>query len=86
MDTDNLNLQEAYLAMFAFIDELYLRTKSDELGSLLGDLSLLSDGTTADPSAWQDWLRCVDKARRRVVDANLRIVRRNNDGSAKCKE
>ena len=54
--TDHLSLQEAYLSMFEFIVELYKRTKSDDLGAILGDLSLLPDGTTADPAAWNDWL------------------------------
>jgi hypothetical protein len=52
MENDRLTTQEAYFAMFEFIVELYRRTNSDDLGSLLGDLSLLSDGTTADPAAW----------------------------------
>ncbi|MFP6560604.1 hypothetical protein WJ542_20215 [Paraburkholderia sp. B3] len=73
-NAENLSLQEAYLAMFEFIVELYQRTQSDELGSLLGDLSLLPDGTTADPAAWRDWLRCVEKARRGGIDASLVIT------------
>ena len=72
--TDHLSLQEAYLSMFEFIVELYKRTKSDDLGAILGDLSLLPDGTTADPAAWSDWLRCVEKVRRDGVDANLAIT------------
>lgn len=52
---------------------LYQRTRSDELGSLLGDLSLLEDGITADPAAWGDWLRCIEKVRRGGVDADLKL-------------
>ncbi|MFP3709937.1 hypothetical protein SB783_38645 [Paraburkholderia sp. SIMBA_009] len=74
MHSDGLTLQEAYLSMFEFIVELYQRTKSDDLGAILGDLSLLEDGTTADPAAWGDWLRCVEKARRGGVDASLVIT------------
>lgn len=74
MDGNSLTLKEAYLAMFEFIVELYQRTNSDELGSLLGDLSLLPDGSTADPAAWLDWLRCVEKARGGGVDADLVIT------------
>jgi hypothetical protein len=78
MENDRLTTQEAYFAMFEFIVELYRRTNSDDLGSLLGDLSLLSDGTTADPAAWGDWLKCVEKARRGGVDASLVITRPPN--------
>ncbi|CAM2157420.1 conserved hypothetical protein [Paraburkholderia tropica] len=74
IQTDRLTLQEAYLSMFEFLVELYQRTKSDELGSMLGDLSLLEDGTTADPAAWGDWLKCVEKARRGGIDASLGIT------------
>ena len=74
MDTDRLTLQEAYLAMFEFIVTIYKRTNSDELGSLLGDLSLLSDKTTADPADWGEWLRCIEKARHGSVDAGLSIT------------
>lgn len=68
---DSVTLREAYLAMYEFLVELYQRTQSDELGSLLGDLSLLPDGTTADPAAWGDWLRCIERARGGRVDVSL---------------
>lgn len=80
-ETERLNLREAYLAMFAFLDELHQRTKWDALGSLLSDLSLLPDGTTADPAAWGDWLRCVEKARQGNVDARLVITPPTNSAS-----
>ena len=71
--TDSVTIKAAYLAMYEFLVELYERTQSDELGSLLGDLSLLADGTTADPAAWNDWLRCIEKARGGRVDARLEL-------------
>jgi len=83
METDRLSLKEAYLAMFEFLDRLYERTKSDALGSVLGDLSLLPDGSTADPAAWGDWLRCVEKAQQDNVDASLSIAPPPNGPSRK---
>jgi hypothetical protein len=74
MKTERLSLQEAYLAMFEFLAKVYERTKSDELGALLGEMSLLSDGTTADPAIWRDWLRCVEKSRRGDVPAKLKFM------------
>ncbi|MGD1901946.1 MAG: hypothetical protein ACFB9N_06875 [Geitlerinemataceae cyanobacterium] len=57
----NLDYKEAYLAMYEFLNDFYDRTKSDEVGGLLGEMSLLGDGSTADPAAWEDWLRCIEK-------------------------
>lgn len=74
MNANNLTLQEGYLAMFEFLVDLYQRTESDEIGAVLGDLSLLSDGTTADPAAWGDWVRCVEKARRGGIEASLNLT------------
>lgn len=54
MQPGDLTLQEAYLAMYEFLVQLYRRTRSDELGSLLGDLSVLEDGKPADPASWRD--------------------------------
>src|SRR4051794_5539146 len=38
MNAENLTPELAYLAMYEFLAELYQRTKSDELGSLLGSM------------------------------------------------
>lgn len=58
-DRDMLTTREAFDAMVDFLTAIYERTRSDDIGSLLGDLQVLSDGTTADPAAWQDWLQSV---------------------------
>jgi hypothetical protein len=62
--TDPLSIEEAYQAMFEFLDAYYARTKSDEVGGLLGSLAINhDDGIPMDPGAWDDWLRAVERAR-----------------------
>ena len=56
---DKLTEQQAFEAMVLFLEGFYKRTKSDDVGGLLGDLILLEDGSTADPAAWDDWMKCV---------------------------
>ena len=53
--------KEAYKVMLIFLDDLYKKTKSDDIGGLLGGFSLLSDGSTADPAAWTDWDNILQK-------------------------
>lgn len=62
-DKEQLDLQIAYKAMYEFLVGYYDRTGSDDVGALLGSMSLLSDGSTADPACWQDWLDSIDKAK-----------------------
>ncbi len=50
---------QAFNAMTNFLDLFYNQTKSDDIGSLLGDMSFISDGATADPAAWYDWVNIV---------------------------
>lgn len=54
--------KEAYAAMFHFLEQLHLRTRSDELGSLLGAMSILDDGSPADPAMTADWQKAVEYA------------------------
>jgi len=56
----NLTLLQAFNAMRVFLEDYYKRTLSDDIGSLLGDLQLFQDNTTADPAAWNDWIRATD--------------------------
>ena len=69
-----LSEKEAFEAMYAFLVEIYERTQADELGALLGSMSLLPDGRPADPAIWSDWLKCVQQARRREVRTDLGLA------------
>ena len=40
---------QAYSAMFSFLDDYYSRNKSADLGQLLGELQLADDGKPFDP-------------------------------------
>lgn len=54
--------QQAYAAMFYFLKQYYERGKSDEIGGMLGGMSLLADGSPADPAVWRDWMDAVEYA------------------------
>lgn len=59
-----LNEREAYAAMFQFLDSYWERNgRPDELGSLLGSMALLEDGSPADSAMWKDWLDAIDGSR-----------------------
>ena len=55
----SLTAQQAYLAMFEFLRQHYERGPSDEIGGLLGSLSLLADGQPADAAMASDWQAAV---------------------------
>jgi hypothetical protein len=47
--------------MFAFLEEYYAQTAYEQIGVLLGELKLNSDGIPGDPAAWDDWLISIEK-------------------------
>ena len=51
---------QAYAAMQLFLEDYFQKTSSDSLGSLLGSMSFLEDGHTADPALWVDWTEAVN--------------------------
>lgn len=65
--------RQAYAAMFHFLEEVYLRTKSDELGGLLGAMSILEDGSPADPAIVNDWGKAVAYALRGGQPGSLEL-------------
>lgn len=67
----SLTSGEAYEAMFTFLEGVYRRTESDDLGALLGSMSMLPDGATADPALWQEWERAVQKVMNGEADIQL---------------
>jgi hypothetical protein len=70
---DSISPKQAYIAMFAFLEELYSKFGFDQLGGLLGGMALLSDDKPADEAMWNDWLRAVQKAKSGQVDTGLNI-------------
>ena len=59
-----LTLDEAYDAVIDYLDAYYEKTKSDDIGSLLSGMVLLSDGRPADNAALDDWNQSVCKIKR----------------------
>jgi hypothetical protein len=68
-----LSEHEAYCAMYAFLEIWYGRSKSAELANLLGSMSLLPDGTPADPALGEDWATALEAVAAGAVDARLRL-------------
>jgi hypothetical protein len=64
MNDQKLTIEQAYRAMFYFLEQEYGRTKADEIGGLLSSLSWEITGGhgPADPGAWGDWQDAVKKA------------------------
>lgn len=52
---------QAFNVMRNFLEGYYERTSSDDVGSLLGDLQILQDGSTTDSAAWDDWMDAINK-------------------------
>ena len=62
---------QAYLAMYSFLADHYRRSETEEMGALLGSMSLLPDGKPADPAIAEDWAEAVRRATSDGVDAML---------------
>lgn len=62
-----ITIEEAYKAMYIYLENLYKVTGSDDLAGFLGSMSLLSDGKPVDSAVWEDWLDAVAK----VNDSNI---------------
>lgn len=72
-----LTVEEAYGAMYRYLQRLLERTGSREIAGLLGEMSLLEDGTTVDPAAWSDWLEAVRDVQEKKVDMELGLMKRD---------
>ena len=54
-----MNESRAYQIMFRFLEDRYFRVPNDELGGLLGDLTILANGMPADQAVVGDWERAI---------------------------
>ncbi|MBL1437741.1 MAG: hypothetical protein COB08_016245 [Rhodobacteraceae bacterium] len=70
-EEDTLTVEQAFLAMFDYLELHFKRFGPGEIGTVLGELSLLPDGGTCDPAAWGDWMKSVQKAKSGDVDAGF---------------
>ena len=71
MSKSNLTEEQAFLAMYSFLDEYYQMIKSDDVGALLGSMSLLNDGGTVDPAIKSAWKTAVKRALDGKINAQL---------------
>lgn len=78
--SEAISVKEAYLAMYSFLNELYSKYGYEQLGGLLGGMSLLDDGATADNAMWHDWLKCIEKAKTGQVQTELRLYSKDQRG------
>lgn len=72
---NQLSAHQAFLAMYSFLDAHYQRSKADDVGALLGSMSLLRDGAPADPAIASDWRAAVDAALSGSVDAKMELTK-----------
>jgi len=58
---ENLDASVAYKAMFRFLEKYYASTNANEIGALLGSMSMevFHGDTPADPAMWGDWLEAI---------------------------
>ena len=73
MNEIRLTKNQAFLAMYSFLDGYYQATKSDDVGGILGGISLLPDGSLADPATKEDWDAAVQSVMSGKVNAELQI-------------
>jgi len=69
MSSQALTPEQAYLAMFAFLQNYWERGRSDDIAALLGSMSLLADGKPTDRAIASDWNEAVRIAVSAKLDA-----------------
>ena len=75
MSDIKLTKLEAYLAMYTYLEAYYDRGKSDEIASMLSSMSILEDGSSADPAIKEDWDDAVESVIKGKVNAKLQLTK-----------
>ena len=55
--------REAFIAMRLFLEHFYGQAGND-METLITDITFEADGQPLDPAAWDDWMQCVEEAKR----------------------
>jgi len=61
---ERISVEDAYGAMFEFLSHYFETTRSEEVGTLLGGLSISDDGRPMDEGMWEEWILAVQRATR----------------------
>jgi hypothetical protein len=69
-----LTKDQAYTAMWYFMNEIYKRANAIELRDIVSSMPLLEDGTPVDAGVEEDWQNAVDYALKGGEVARFRIV------------
>ena len=73
MNQDLLTAEQAYLAMYAFLNGHYHRSQAGDVGALLGAMQIRSNGMPMDPAFAGDWQEAVQNALAGKVDATIKV-------------
>jgi hypothetical protein len=73
---EKIDVQQAYAAMFYFIETYYNRGPNDELAMMLGSMALWSDGRPGDNALWNDWLNAIERARTDREGVKFQIMKK----------
>ncbi|PZD72189.1 hypothetical protein C1752_03775 [Acaryochloris thomasi RCC1774] len=68
---DSITVRQSYLAMYEFLKQHYESCPTDVVGGLLGDLSFLQDGSSADPAVGHEFLAAAQLAIEDQSDAKF---------------
>jgi hypothetical protein len=64
----DLTIKEAYLAMYQFMNTVIRRDGNESFLYMIGGMSLIHDGSTADPGMWYLWERAIKRINMDLAD------------------
>lgn len=68
-----LTEDEAYLAMFAYLESRWDIIKTPDLADCLSEMSFLPDGSPVDPAIKHEWREAIKRVKSGKVDARQRL-------------
>jgi hypothetical protein len=63
-----LTVEDAFAAMFEFLNSYWREFKTANVADVLGDMQPAYGGESSDPAAWEQWLRAVERVRAKTSD------------------
>lgn len=80
-----ITAEQAFKAMFFFLDHYWERCPLEYLGGILGELNITDNGTTMDTAAGIEWLECLEKAiQEPLTNEKMKAITINEAFDAMC--